>query len=167
MSYVIRVQWTLETLFLVFLKFRKERNTLSPLLVITSTELTDSFSRMFDFQRKSEIVATFALCSFANPGSIGTMIATLTTLCPTQRSAITKNVFRAFLGGTVTCFLTAAIASKYNYIILGTYLYGMRCAIWAKRIKNDNRLFYSPPIRPPILRLCRVKLFNPTPFNSI
>ncbi|XP_008189872.1 sodium/nucleoside cotransporter 2 isoform X2 [Acyrthosiphon pisum] len=61
--------------------------------------------------RKSEIVATFALCSFANPGSIGSMIATLTTLCPTQRSAITKNVFRAFLGGTVTCFLTAAIAS--------------------------------------------------------
>jgi len=49
------------------------------------------------------------------------MIATLTTLCPTQRSAITKNVFRAFLGGTVTCFLTAAIASEYNYIILGTY----------------------------------------------
>ncbi|CAH1713762.1 sodium/nucleoside cotransporter 2-like [Aphis gossypii] len=61
--------------------------------------------------RKSEIVATFALCSFANPGSIGSMIATLTTLCPTQRSSITKNVFRAFLGGTVTCFLTAAIAS--------------------------------------------------------
>ncbi|XP_025192258.1 sodium/nucleoside cotransporter 2 [Melanaphis sacchari] len=60
---------------------------------------------------KSKIVATFALCSFANPGSIGSMIATLTTLCPSQRSSITKNVFRAFLGGTVTCFLTAAIAS--------------------------------------------------------
>jgi len=61
--------------------------------------------------RKSEIIATFALCSFANPGSIGSMIATLTTLCPSQRSAITENVFRAFVGGTVTCFLTAAIAS--------------------------------------------------------
>ncbi|VVC27565.1 Concentrative nucleoside transporter C-terminal domain [Cinara cedri] len=61
--------------------------------------------------RKSEIIATFALCSFANPGAIGSMIATLTTLCPSQRSTITKNVFRAFIGGTVTCFLTAAIAS--------------------------------------------------------
>jgi len=61
--------------------------------------------------RKSEIIATFALCSFANPGSIGSMIATLTTLCPAQRSSITKNVLRAFFGGTVTCFLTAAVAS--------------------------------------------------------
>ncbi|XP_050429974.1 sodium/nucleoside cotransporter 2-like isoform X2 [Adelges cooleyi] len=61
--------------------------------------------------RKSEIIATFALCSFANPGSVGSMIGTLTTLAPTQRSVIVKHIFRAFIGGTVTTLLTAAIAS--------------------------------------------------------
>ncbi|XP_050534670.1 sodium/nucleoside cotransporter 2-like [Daktulosphaira vitifoliae] len=60
---------------------------------------------------KSEIIATFALCSFANPGSMGSMIATLTTLAPSQQTSIVKNIFRAFVGGTVTTLLTAAIAS--------------------------------------------------------
>lgn len=40
------------------------------------------------------------------------MIATLTTLAPSQQTSIVKNIFRAFVGGTVTTLLTAAIASE-------------------------------------------------------
>lgn len=104
------------------------------------------------FQRKSEIIATFALCSFANPGSIGSMIATMTTLCPSQRSVITRHVFRAFIGGTVTCFLTSAIASKCRQIIflnlkiktvLKKYLYDLKnqLKIYFDKKKNIITIF--------------------------
>lgn len=59
---------------------------------------------------RSEAIATFALCSFANPSSVGSMIATLSVLCPSQRENVTNLSIRAFIGGSITCFITACIA---------------------------------------------------------
>ncbi|XP_054266811.1 sodium/nucleoside cotransporter 2-like [Macrosteles quadrilineatus] len=59
---------------------------------------------------RTEAIATFALCSFANPGSLGILISTLTTLCPSQRFNILAVAIRAFISAIVISFLTACIA---------------------------------------------------------
>ena len=59
---------------------------------------------------RSAVIATYALCGFANPGSIGVQLATLSSLAPQRKSDFSKVVFRAFISGTAACFLTACIA---------------------------------------------------------
>jgi pyrimidine nucleoside transport protein len=59
---------------------------------------------------RAAIIATYALCGYANPGSIGVQIATLSALCPERKADFTATVGRAFLAGTIACFLTACIA---------------------------------------------------------
>jgi len=59
---------------------------------------------------RASIIATYALCGYANPGSIGVQLATLSSLCPQRKSDVSKVIFRAFIGGSVACFLTACIA---------------------------------------------------------
>lgn len=55
-------------------------------------------------------IATYALCGFANPGSIGIMIAGFDALAPARRGDISALALRAFVGGTLACFLTACVA---------------------------------------------------------
>lgn len=55
-------------------------------------------------------IATYALCGFANPGSIGIMIAGLDALIPERRAEISSLALRAFIGGTLACFVTACMA---------------------------------------------------------
>ncbi|KAK9508024.1 hypothetical protein O3M35_007775 [Rhynocoris fuscipes] len=59
---------------------------------------------------RSEAIATFALCGFANPGSLATLIAMMTSLCPSQKGVVTKVAFRAFIAGSITSFTSACIA---------------------------------------------------------
>ncbi|XP_066995126.1 solute carrier family 28 member 3 isoform X2 [Anabrus simplex] len=59
---------------------------------------------------RSETIATYALCGFSNPGSIGILIASLSTMAPHRRSDITQVAVRAFIAGCAVCFLTASIA---------------------------------------------------------
>ncbi|KAK6636068.1 hypothetical protein RUM43_009720 [Polyplax serrata] len=61
---------------------------------------------------RSEILATYALCGFSNFGSIGISIGALTAIEPSQRSAITKVAFRAFVAANIVCFLTACVAGR-------------------------------------------------------
>lgn len=59
---------------------------------------------------KSIIIATYALCGFSNFASIGIQIGGIGALAPNQKASLSSLGFRALLGGTVACFLTAAIA---------------------------------------------------------
>ncbi|KAJ8984165.1 hypothetical protein NQ317_017817 [Molorchus minor] len=59
---------------------------------------------------RTKIIATYAICGFSNPGSIGIQVSALSTLIPNKQEAITRLVFRAFLGGALVCFMTACIA---------------------------------------------------------
>jgi hypothetical protein len=65
-------------------------------------------------QPRSEMIATYALCGFSNPGSVGILVGALITLAPERRSAITEVAFRAFIAGSATCFLTASIAGTFQ-----------------------------------------------------
>jgi len=63
--------------------------------------------------QKSVIIATYALCGFANFASIGIQIGGIGAIAPSQRKILAKYGFKALIGGTIACFLTATIAGVF------------------------------------------------------
>jgi CNT family concentrative nucleoside transporter len=61
-------------------------------------------------QPKSLLIALYALCGFANFASIGIQIGGISAIAPGQRRALTELGVKALIGGTIACFLTAALA---------------------------------------------------------
>jgi CNT family concentrative nucleoside transporter len=59
---------------------------------------------------KSFTIATFALCGFANFGSIGIQIGGISALAPNRRHDLARLGMRAMFAGTLANFMTAAIA---------------------------------------------------------
>lgn len=59
---------------------------------------------------RSQTIITYALCGFANIGSIGIQIGGIGALAPGQRSTLALLGVRALLGGTLACFMTATTA---------------------------------------------------------
>ena len=59
---------------------------------------------------KGLIIVTYALCGFSNFASIGIQIGGIGAIAPGQRKTLTELGIRALIGGTVACFLTAAVA---------------------------------------------------------
>lgn len=64
-------------------------------------------------QPKSVIIATYALCGFANFASIGIQIGGIGAIAPGQRKNLTELGIKSLIGGTVACFMTAAIAGMF------------------------------------------------------
>jgi CNT family concentrative nucleoside transporter len=60
-------------------------------------------------QERSVMIATYALCGFANPGSLGILIAGLTGLVPERRKEITELGIKSLVGGTLAVFTTACV----------------------------------------------------------
>ncbi len=58
---------------------------------------------------KSFLIASFALCSFGNIGSIAIQIGGIGELAPTQRGNLAKLGVKALIAGTLTCFMSATI----------------------------------------------------------
>jgi CNT family concentrative nucleoside transporter len=59
---------------------------------------------------KSELIASYALCGFANFSSIGIQIGGIGSLAPSRRSDLAKLGLRAVLGGTLASFTVATLA---------------------------------------------------------
>jgi len=59
---------------------------------------------------RSEVITTYALCGFANFGSMGVQLGGISALAPSRRPVLAKVVFRALIAGTMACFMTACIA---------------------------------------------------------
>lgn len=59
---------------------------------------------------KSIIIASFALCGFANFSSIAIQVGGIGELAPTRRADLAKLGFRALLCGTLASYLSATIA---------------------------------------------------------
>ncbi|NIA16648.1 MAG: NupC/NupG family nucleoside CNT transporter [Nitrospiraceae bacterium] len=55
-------------------------------------------------------IATYALCGFANPGSLGILLGAMTGMIPERRAEVVNLGLRAFIGGTLACFTTACMA---------------------------------------------------------
>jgi len=60
---------------------------------------------------RSFTIATFALCGFANLGSIGIQIGGIGALAPSRRDDLARLGFRAMLAGTMANLISAAIVS--------------------------------------------------------
>ena len=63
-----------------------------------------------DLQPRSIIIATYALCGFANFSSIGIQIGGLSSLEPSLRPTLSKIGLRAMFGGALASFMTATVA---------------------------------------------------------
>lgn len=59
---------------------------------------------------KSFLIASFALCSFGNLGSIAIQLGGIGELAPNQRKNLARLGVRALICGTLTCYLSASIA---------------------------------------------------------
>jgi len=58
---------------------------------------------------RSRLLATYALCGFANFGSIGILVSGLATMAPKRSTEIAKLGFRSLIGGTLATCATAAL----------------------------------------------------------
>eukprot|EP00095_Tigriopus_kingsejongensis_P009513 snap_masked-scaffold624_size122968-processed-gene-0.7 protein:Tk09513 transcript:snap_masked-scaffold624_size122968-processed-gene-0.7-mRNA-1 annotation:"hypothetical protein DAPPUDRAFT_306527" len=61
---------------------------------------------------RAAAIATFALCGFANPGSIGIQLGGLGSMAPDRKKDLAQIVFRAFVSGCFTSFLNACVAGS-------------------------------------------------------
>lgn len=59
---------------------------------------------------RSQVIATYALCGFANFGSIGILIGGISSLAPERRHDLSRLSLRALAAGAMASFTTAAIA---------------------------------------------------------
>jgi len=59
---------------------------------------------------KAILMATYALCGFANFSSIAILIGGISPLAPNRRSDLAKLGLRALLGGTIATLMTATLA---------------------------------------------------------
>lgn len=59
---------------------------------------------------KSEVIATFALCGFANLSSIGIQIGGIGAIAPGRRRDLAQLGLRALIGGTLATLVSATIA---------------------------------------------------------
>ncbi len=57
------------------------------------------------------IIATYAICGFANLGSIGVMIGGIGSLVPNRRRELAQLGLRSMIAGTLACYSTACIAA--------------------------------------------------------
>ncbi len=58
---------------------------------------------------RSFLIMTYAMCGFANPGSLGIMIGGLGTMAPARRSEIVALGLRSIVAGTLATCMTGAV----------------------------------------------------------
>jgi len=69
--------------------------------------LTDSHTVI---QPRSFILATYALCGFANFGSIAIQVGGIGSLAPERRGELAQLGIRAMIGGLLASYITATVA---------------------------------------------------------
>ena len=63
---------------------------------------------MTTLSERSRLLMTYALCGFANFGSLGIMIGGMSTMCPERRGEIVSLGMKSIVAGTLATCLTAA-----------------------------------------------------------
>jgi CNT family concentrative nucleoside transporter len=83
-------------------------------LLATKTVLNElvaylDLAQMTELSDRSRLLLTYALCGFANFGSLGIMIGGLSTMCPERRGEIIALGLKSIVAGTLATCLTAAM----------------------------------------------------------
>ena len=63
-----------------------------------------------EISNRSAIITSYALCGFANFGSIGIQLGGIGGIAPNRRKDIAQLVFKAMIGGALASWLTATLA---------------------------------------------------------
>ena len=82
-------------------------------IILTELVAYNDLSTMLDknlLSEKSAIIASYALCGFANFGSIGIQIGGIGSIAPKRKNDITKIAVKAMIGGAIASWMTATIA---------------------------------------------------------
>jgi CNT family concentrative nucleoside transporter len=78
--------------------------------LVAYAELQKMLNDGVGLQDRSIIIATYALCGFANFGSIGIQLGGIGGIAPNRKHDLAKIAFRAMIAGTIAAFMTATIA---------------------------------------------------------
>jgi CNT family concentrative nucleoside transporter len=70
----------------------------------------DMSKHLGELTKESQLIATYALCGFANFSSIAIQIGGIGGLAPNRRADLARFGLRAVLGGSLATFMTATIA---------------------------------------------------------
>lgn len=61
------------------------------------------------FSTKGQLIVTYALCGFANLASVGLIISTIGTLCPSRRSEVAALGMKSWFAGNCATAMTGAV----------------------------------------------------------
>jgi len=79
---------------------------------VAMSALHDMAGGGFESQRSS-IMAAYALCGFANFGSIGIQIGGISALAPERKTDLAKLAVKAMIGGAFASWMTATVAGAF------------------------------------------------------
>ena len=71
---------------------------------------------MNNLSEHSQIIATFALCGFANLSSIGILIGGIGSMAPNHKTNVAKLAVKAILAGTLANLMSATLAGLFTSI---------------------------------------------------
>ena len=92
----------------ISLDYIRERTAFNgSVVIIDGSNLT--LSPLF-LDHRSEVITTYALCGFANLGSIGIILGALTAMAPQRTADLSAVVLRAMITANFACFMTACVA---------------------------------------------------------
>lgn len=80
-----------------------------------------AWSYYFLFQRRSEVIATYALCGFTNFLGLGVLLGGLGPMAPSRQGDMARIALRTLLAATIACFMTASIAGKCCVVMATEY----------------------------------------------
>lgn len=63
-----------------------------------------------DLSPRSRLIATYALCGFANIGSLGIQIGVLSQIAPSRSGDVSRVAFSALIAGALSTLTSASIA---------------------------------------------------------
>ncbi len=64
--------------------------------------------------QRSMLIMTYAMCGFANPGSLGIMIGGLSTMAPSRRSEVVSLGIRSLVAGTLATCMTGTVVGMLS-----------------------------------------------------
>ena len=70
-----------------------------------------TLAEMTELSPRAAVIASYALCGFANFMSIGIQIGGISVLAPSRRHDLAKIGFRAMVAGAFACYTTACMAA--------------------------------------------------------
>jgi CNT family concentrative nucleoside transporter len=85
-------------------------NTLNPKNEFVAYQALQSQETYADLSDRSRLIATYALCGFANIGSLGNQIGVLSQISPGRSADVSRVAVSAMITGALSTFTSASIA---------------------------------------------------------